>query len=231
MQKGAIFIQPHSDDTVMSSYFLIKTEILPRPYYLLTVFGQSNWIDPIKRRGYRYTQNKNQTAITHLRKNEDRRFAKSLGFTLVFYNLKDCLLRNKEVFFQPNKKLDADLVTRVNKIINASIRKYKAQNMIAPFPFGVKQHYDHRVVREAVRSLPATLCNLFFVDDIPYSRIRNQKKNGLSLFARLRVVDADGKVRAMKMYNSQMCELFLSQAQKIAKQNHGYERVFTLIKK
>lgn len=42
MSKGTIFIQPHSDDMVMSAYFLIKAEVLSRPYYLLTIFGQSN---------------------------------------------------------------------------------------------------------------------------------------------------------------------------------------------
>jgi len=228
MPKGTIFIQPHSDDTVMSSYFLIKAEVLSKPYYLLTVFGQSNWTDPIKKRSGLYKQSKDQIAVTRMRKTEDRRFAKSLGLTLLFFNLKDCLLRNGEVFYQPNKKLDADLVKKVSAIIDASIKKYKAKNIVAPLPSGVKQHYDHRIVREAVKSLPATLCNLFFVDDIPYSRIINQSKYGLNLFARSKIDDMYDKFRAMKIYDSQMCKLFLNQVQKIAKQNQGYERIFAL---
>ena len=228
MIKGTIFIQPHSDDIVMSSYSLIKAEVLPRPYYLLTVFGQSNWIDPIKRGGRHYTQNKNQVTITRLRKTEDRRFAKSFSLTLLFFNLEDCLLRNGEVFYQPNKKLDADLVKKVSAIINISIKKYKAQNVVTSFPSGVEQHYDHRIVREAVKSLPATLCNRFFVDDIPYSRITNQSKYNLSLFARSKIDDINAKFRAMKVYDSQICRLFLNQVQKIAKQNQGYERIFVL---
>lgn len=228
MPKGTIFIQPHSDDTVMSSYFLIKAEILPRPYYLLTVFGQSNWVDPIKKRSRRYTQSKDRIAVTHIRKTEDKEFTKSLGLTLLFFNLEDCLLRNGEVFYQPNKKLDVDLVKKVGAIIDASIKKYKAENIVAPFPSNTKQHYDHRIVREAIKSLPATSCNRFFVDDIPYGRIINHNKYNLHSFTGSKIDDIRDKFRAMKIYDSQVCRLFLSRVQKIARQNKGCERIFVL---
>lgn len=228
MSKGTIFIQPHSDDAVMSSYFLIKTEVLPKPYYLLTVFGQSNWIDPIKKRGRRYTQSKDQIAVTRIRKTEDKKFTKSLGLTLLFFNLEDCLLRNGEVFYQPNKKLNTDLVKKVGAIIDASIKKYKAKNIVVPFPSNTKQHYDHRIVREAIKSLPATSCNRFFVDDIPYGRITNHSKYNLHLFTRLKIDDIYDKFRAMKIYDSQMRRLYLKQVQKIARQNQGCERIFVL---
>jgi len=137
--KGTIFIQPHSDDMVMSSYFLMKKEILPRPYYLLTVFGQSNWIDPIKKRSRLYAQKIDGTEVTRLRKTEDEKFAKSLNLILLFFNLGDCLLRNKKVYYQMNKKLDMDLVKEVKAVIYASIKKYKAENIVVPFPFGRRQ--------------------------------------------------------------------------------------------
>jgi hypothetical protein len=224
--KGTIFIQPHSDDMVMSSYFLMRKEILPQPYYLLTVFGQSNWIDPIKKRGRRYTQKIDGVEVTHLRKNEDEKFAESLGLTLLFSDLKDCLLRNREVYFQPNKKLETKLVKQVRTIIHDSIKRYKVENMVAPFPSGRKQHYDHRIVREAVKSLPGTLCGRFFVDDIPYSRITNPNKFRLHLFAQTKVDGINEKFCSMKVYDSQMCKLFFDQVEKITKQNQRHERLF-----
>ncbi len=227
MSKGTIFIQPHSDDMVMSSYFLIETEVLPRPYYLLSVFGKSNWVDPIKKIGGQYIQDKKQTTVTHIRKAEDKKFAKSLGLTLLFFNLEDCLLRNQEVFYQPDKTLDTNLVKEVKAIINTSIKKYGIQNVVTSFPSGKKQHYDHRIVYKAVKSLPANLCNRFFVDDIPYSRIINQKKYNLHLFTKSKIDDIDDKFRAMKTYDSQMCKLFFDQVRKIIKQNQGYERLFS----
>ncbi len=224
--KGTIFIQPHSDDMVMSSYFLMKKEILPRPYYLLTVFGQSNWINPIKKRGRLYAQKIDGAEVTRLRKTEDEKFAKSLNLTLLFFNLEDCLLRNKEVYYQMNKKLDMDLVKEVKAVIYASIKKYKAENIVTPFPSGRRQHYDHRIVREAVRLLPATLCNRFFIDDIPYSRVTNPNKFSLHLFAQTKVDGINEKFRSMKIYDSQMCKLFFDQVEKITKENQKDERLF-----
>lgn len=228
MPKGTIFIQPHSDDMVMSSCFLIKKEVLPRPYYLLTVFGQSNWIDPIKKRGRRYIQKIDGTTITRLRKNEDEKFVKSLGLTLLFFDLKDCLLRNGEVYYQPNKKLEIKLVKKVKTIIHDSIKEYKVENIVVPFPSGRKQHYDHRIVREAVKLLPATLCSQFFVDDVPYSRIMKHNKFSLHIFAQIKVDGVNEKFRSMKVYDSQMCKLFFDQVEKITKQNQKHERLFVL---
>lgn len=108
------------------------------------------------------------------------------------------------------------------------IKRYKAKNIVAPFPSGIKQHYDHRIVREAIKSLSSTLCNRFFVDDIPYSRITNQNKHHLHLFAKLKINNIYEKFNAMKIYDSQMCKLYLEQIQKITKQNRGYERIFIL---
>lgn len=228
MPTGTIFIQPHSDDMVMSSCFLMKEEVLPRPYYLLTVFGQSNWIDPIKKRGPKYVQKIDEATITRLRKKEDEKFAKSLGLTLLFFDLKDCLLRSREVYYQPNKKLETKLVKKVRIIIRDSINRYKAENIVAPFPFGRKQHYDHQIVCEAVKLLSATSCNQFFVDDIPYSRITNYNKFSLHLFVQTKVDDINEKFRSMEVYDSQMCKLFFDQVEKITKQNQKHERLFVL---
>jgi len=228
MQKGTIFVQPHSDDIAMSSYFLIKAEILSKPYFLLTVFGQSNWLDPIKSKG-EYAENNNMAEITRSRKTEDERFAKSLDLKLLFFNLEDCLLRNGKVFYNPKKELDQNLLGMVGKTLSSSLRKYKAKNIVAPFPSGKRQHYDHRIVCEAIKSLSGNLYSRFFLDDIPYSRVANFSKHNLSMFARQKG-NMNDKFKAMSIYDSQMCRLFFDQTRKIFKQNQGYERLFLFTK-
>ena len=226
MTSGTLFIQPHSDDMVMSSYFLMRAEILPRPHYLLTVFAQSNWMDPLKNSLLRFERDK--TAITSLRKNEDKRFANLFHIIPIFLDFEDCLLRNGEIFYQSNKKLGADLVKHVATSIYCVTKKHKLQNVVAPFPSGAKQHYDHRTVCEAVKITSLVSCNLYFVDDIPYGRITNANKHNLQLFAKSKISSMCEKFSAMKIYDSQMCNLFFSQVRKIAKQNQGYERIFIL---
>jgi len=226
MRQGTFFIQPHSDDMIMSSYFLMKAETLHRPYYLLTVFTKSNWMDPHKRKKFHSV--KNQVAITSLRKNEDRRFAKLLHLIPLFLKFEDCLLRNGEVFYQPNKKLETDLVEQVAASIHSLIKKYKPRNIMVPFPSGVKQHYDHRIAFEATRLVSSALCNIYFVDDMPYGRITDTNKHNLKLFAKSKISSVREKFRVMKIYESQMCNLFFNQVRKITKQNQGYERIFTL---
>lgn len=226
MLQGTFFIQPHSDDMVMSSYFLMKAETLPRPYYLLTIFTKSNWMDPLKRKKFHFV--KNQVAITNLRKKEDKKFAKLLHLIPLFLNFEDCLLRNGKVFYQPNKKLETDLVEQVATSIRSLIKKYKPRNIVVPFPSGVKQHYDHRIICEATRLAASALCNPYFVDDMPYGRITDTNKHNLKLFAKSKISSMREKFRVMKIYESQMCNPFFNQVQKITKQNRGYERIFTL---
>lgn len=226
MLRGTLFIQPHSDDMVMSSYFLIKAGILPRPYYLLTVFSQSNWVDPPK--SSRLRPGRSKTVITNLRKDEDKRFANLLHLIPLFFNFEDCLLRNGKVFYQSNKKLGADLIKQVATSIHYVIKGHKLQNVVVPFSSGTKQHYDHRLVCEAVKLVSLVSCNLYFVDDIPYGRITNANKHNLQLFAKSKISSIHEKFNVMKLYDSQMCNLFFNQVQKIAKQNRGYERIFIL---
>lgn len=225
--RGTVFIQPHSDDTVMSSYFLIKVAALPKPYYLCTMFGRSNWIDPIQRKK-KYKQD-DTSQVTRIRKTEDQKFADLLGLKLLFLNLEDCLLRNGEAFYAPAKKLDQHLLKQVRARIITLTDKYKIKNIVAPFPFGIRQHYDHRIVCEAVKFMPNNLYNRFFVDDIPYSRIANYRKYNLHLFTKTKGNISD-KFKTMKVYDSQMCKLFFNNVRRISEQNHGYERLFSLTK-
>ncbi len=226
MQSGTIFIQPHSDDMVMSSYFLIKAEILPRPYYLLTMFGQSSWIDPIKRKKYKKFD---VPEVTSIRRIEDERLAKLFGLELLFCDLADCLLREGRVYYRQDSKLDLRLLREVRMMLIKLLKERKIRNIVAPFPAGRWQHYDHRLVCEAVKFLSVNSYNIFFADDIPYSRISQPNKHGLHLFSKTGG-DPKDKFKAMKIYDSQMCQLFFKQARKLSRQNHGHERLFALTK-
>lgn len=226
MQGGTIFIQPHSDDMVMSSYFLIKAEILPRPYYLLTMFGQSSWIDPIKRKKYKKFD---VPEVTSIRRIEDERLAKLFGLKLLFWGLADCLLREGRVYYSQDSKLDLKLLREARMMLTKLLKERKIRNIVAPFPAGRRQHYDHRLVCEVVKSLSVNLYNIFFADDIPYSRISQPNKCGLHLHSKTSG-DLKDKFKAMKIYDSQMSQLFFKQVRKLSRQNHGHERLFALTK-
>jgi hypothetical protein len=228
MKGGTLFVQPHSDDLAMSSYFLMKSEIFPKPHYLLTAFSKSNWIDPIKRKKYPEERIKSEKEITRLRVNEDKKFCESTSLIPLFSGLEDCLLRNGKVFYDPKKRLEPELVAGVKAVINLSIKRYGMKNVVAPFPSGAVQHYDHRILREAVVLSLLGRSAKFFVDDLPYSRIANPDKQGLRLFARSRIIDIGEKMRAMEIYESQMCESFFKEVRKTARKNGGYERTFAL---
>jgi LmbE family N-acetylglucosaminyl deacetylase len=223
---GTLFIQPHSDDMVMSSYFLIRSNILPKPYYCLTVFTRSNWIETTKRKKFAHI--KGVTAITNLRKSEDKKFAKQFDLIPLFLNFKACFLRAGKTFFSPQKNLDISLLKLISTSIKYLIRQHKIANIVLPFPFGRDQHYDHRMVCEAVKKYMPNYCNVYFVDDLPYGRIMNASKYNLRIFAKIKINDMHKKFRAMKIYDSQMCNSFFNQISKITKQNKGYERVFIL---
>ncbi|MFH1192804.1 MAG: PIG-L family deacetylase [Candidatus Jorgensenbacteria bacterium] len=225
MRGGTLFVQPHSDDIVMSSYFLIKAEVLPRPYYLLTIFSKSNWIDPIKKekRHLNYTE----TTITQLRKGEDRRFAKLLRLSPYFFDFGDCLLRNKKTYFCPHDKLEKNLVDEISRSIIVFIKAHHVQSVVVHFPSGSRQHLDHRIVYRASKDIkPPT--QLYFVDDFPYSRVSNLGSWNLRIFKRVKIKDIQEKFRAMELYDSQTCKSFFNGIQKITTQNKGFERILIL---
>lgn len=225
MSAGTIFIQPHSDDIVMSSYFLIKSRLLPQPYYLLTVFGRSNWVDPKKRNTYEPI---NASRVTSIRRAEDEGFAQSLGLKLIFLDQPDCLLRENEVSYDPDRILDSSLLQKMKVTIGKILADIKIENIVTPRPSGGRQHYDHRITYSAIKLLSSTY-NIFIVDDAPYSRITNPKENDLQIERKTdgRLVN---KFEAMSFYDSQMCKLFFDQVMEITRKNNGYERLFTSAK-
>ncbi len=226
--KGTLFVQPHSDDMVMSSYFLIKTQILPRPYYLLTIFSKSSWLDPIRRK--RFCLANSERSVTRLRIAEDEEFARLFQLTPYFFGFKDCLLRNGKTYFRPQTGIERNLINKVSNSITAFIKKHNIQNIVIHFQSGTRRHQDHYIVHQAVELIKLPI-RVYFVDDIPYSRVLNLKKHNLKIFKRVKIKNIQEKFRAMGLYKSQMCDLFFNRVQKITEQNQGYERIFTLKKR
>jgi LmbE family N-acetylglucosaminyl deacetylase len=225
MLRGTAFIQPHSDDTVMSSYFLIKAGVLPRPYYLITVFSRSNWVDPVYRARYLKPGGKPEEMITRLRMKEDKQFAKGLLMKPLFLNFRDCLLRNNITIFDPKQPLDASLVRRVYDSLHRAVTRHKILNIVIPCPSGAEQHYDHRVVYQAAKSLSVDH-SIHLVDDLPYSRLPKGKGKIRSVRS-VAVKSLEEKFQAMGIYDSQMCDLFFRKVKKITEMNGGFERLMT----
>lgn len=231
MKNGTFFIQPHSDDIVMSAYFLIKKGFFPKPYFLITAFSSSNWVDPLKKK----TRNlpSDSYKITKIRVDEDKKFAEFLDIDkVIFFNLKDCLLRNGLTYFEEKRKLDSKTILELRKKFNKLINEFNPKFLVAPFPCGKVQHYDHRLVVKSLQSLSQNKkFKLCFLDDLPYGRVFNLKKNNLSLFYKEKVRNMVEKEQAMKLYDSQMCRLYFSKVKNISKLNNYTERTFILKEK
>ncbi len=208
----------------MSSYFLIRAGILPKPYNLLTVFDRSNWLDPMRRAAYRTLDT---AEVTRIRRREDGAFATSLGLHMSFLGLADCLLREQRVYYGRDRELDPGLLKEMRALLAGFLKRRNITNIVAPFPAGRRQHYDHRLVREAVMSLPVRSYNVFFVDDVPYSRIPKPEAYQLRLVVRMEGKLQD-KFKAMSIYDSQMCESYFDRVKKLSEQNRGYERLFVV---
>lgn len=217
---GTLFIQPHSDDMVMSSYFIIKSGVLPKPYYIVTVFSKSNWTVPVNRKRLKLPQT--VRGVTRIRSNEDKTFAKKIGARCVFLGFADCLLRTGKIFSKPDVTLDVKLVNDVSHAISNIIQESHIQVMVAHYPCGPKQHFDHRIVQRALMSMN-TPTKLYFVDDIPYSRVNVMHNLKIS-----EIIKIDGirkKFKSMNIYKSQMCPSFFERVKKISDRNGWFERL------
>lgn len=225
MIGGTLFIQPHSDDIAMSSYYILKARVLPMPYYLLTVFSKSTWIDPI-RRVQLFRDIIRDSEVTRIRTEEDKRFSKLLGLRFLSFDHEDCLLRTGTTILSPKKPIDLQYVSTVACKIANVIKYHSIRNILTHFPSGRQQHIDHRLVFHAACSVKEQLpINLYLVDDFPYSRVKDPKRNGLRVLDEIVATNLEEKFAAMNIYTSQMCDLFFLQVAKLTDQNRGSERL------
>lgn len=157
--------------------------------------------------------NKETSAVSLLRKNEDAAFYKALNSNINIINLDllDAPLRNGYIFqeqpFQPN---ELQLVEDLTKLLQQHV------NGLLFCPLAIGNHIDHAICRAAVLKLYKNLEVLFY-EDLPYAQrishqqieqhIRNLGQElGVSLSNNIGgflncTID---KEQAVKLYKSQM---------------------------
>jgi len=217
---GTCFISAHSDDICMSCFGIINSGIFIKPYYLLTVFGVSEYAEVTKRSNYC------ETDFTNIRLSEDEVFAKELGMHFDFFKIPDCLKRYEKVIFNKDAELDWVLIRELKHKLKRFIISKGIKNLIVHYPWGDVQHLDHRITLH-ITSLNAKelSVNIYYVDDFPYSNIvdvNKLKQHKVKINNLLRYQ----KHQVMNIYESQMCELFHNMVDILCAKNQMFERAF-----
>lgn len=197
------FLSPHSDDTFLELYFTIANRVLPGEYFLCTVFSESNYVDISQKDLFL------EDTITNIRVAEDLAMARKLGMKYFTINEPDCLMRYGLVFFD-DCLLDEELIVKISERICILVKEQGIDYIIAPYPWGNKQHYDHRVLcKVAKRVAEIEKVNLLWTNDIPYSSIPKEiiKK---CIWSKI-LTDSDVLEKVSKLdyfYPSQTCEYY-----------------------
>lgn len=161
---GTCFLSPHPDDTVMSALFVIKDSVLPKPYYLFTIFGDSDFAPYLDRSLCPDEQ------VSTIRQQEDEAFSQEVGMEYLSLMAPCCLKKLGHVIFDPLAELDEVLLTGLQEKIHDRLAPLNISNIVVQNPFGDRQHYDHRLVKEIGRRLADKYgYKVFLLDDIPYS--------------------------------------------------------------
>jgi LmbE family N-acetylglucosaminyl deacetylase len=151
--------------------------------------------------------------VSRIRTREDLAFSKFAGISFRYFQFPDCKIRHGTPITDPNWPLDNehDLQGRLLSAIATTVARTKAQVILAPWPYGPRQHLDHRLVnRAAARVADDTGVRLVYVDDIPYSRRPlepTKDTRGCKYSPELLKLDpteVKRKLHAMRIYKSQM---------------------------
>lgn len=211
------FLSPHSDDTFLEAYYIIKERVLPDPYLLCTVFSESNYVDTSKKMLY------SGADITKIRKEEDLLFANEFHMQYKAMNELDCLLRHGTVFFD-ECPLDSKLLDKLYNQLFVLVTNLQIEYVVAPSPYGIKQHYDHRVLYEIANRLgQLKRVSLLWTDDTPYSTMPNNMIKELLWGKTLTPKEIQQKSSKLdEIYPSQTCNYY-----KEAIKNNN-ERLFRL---
>lgn len=213
---GTCFISPHSDDTCMSATFILKESILPKPYFLLTVFTNTTYVDILNKDKYA------KKDIMQIRKVEDKKFAEIFNMKYLYLNEHDCLKRYGEVIFNPMAEIPKLLEKSIYKKILNKIKKYNISNIVVPYPSGERQHFDHRIAKNICKKISLKFAyNLFYTDDLPYSLLTNLNNKKIVYRKTINKNDLKYKYEIMKIYKSQMCKYYYDSI----KRNNA-ERIF-----
>lgn len=203
MLNGTCFISPHSDDTCIAGALTIQAEVLPRPYSMVTVFSKSRYIDSSFD-----LQPKTKELISQLRCEEDEDFCQALNIQPYFLDNSDCDLRKNTVDFSPEAELDEDLLQSLIFQLKNLLQEIKPKVVVMQYPFGPKQHVDHRLTLKAIETIQSDLnYDLLFFDDLPYSYVN---ENQIATKSTVKITEENYmlKRKLMDLYKSQMCSYF-----------------------
>jgi len=151
--------------------------------------------------------------IARVRLIEDLAFSKKIGASYHYSNLPDSKIRNGSGISDPSRPLEteSEMLTELYRVLRRLKSKIGAQVIVAPWPYGPKQHIDHRLLHEvAIRIAEDTGVSLLYLDDLPYSRrplVATPDRRGIPYFpvnVRLDLADMRKKFKAMRIYESQM---------------------------
>lgn len=226
MNRGTAFIQPHSDDAVMSMYYTIKSGYLPKPYFLITAFSESDWIDPVQRIFLEESHvNLSQGIITNLRKLEDVEFANNCDMKCVFLGMPDSKIRTGGAIFDPSVSLDTKIITELHLLLDKMLQELQIGTIVFPCPVGKRQQIDHRILFDACSKLKSY--TKYLIDDFPYSRIDD---SALYIIAHeIQVGSPLEKFKMMSLYKTQMNSYFYEDILSLHNKNKGIERLLKTI--
>ncbi len=157
-----IFIlSPHIDDAAFGLALTISRCANKNiPVTIINCFTVTKWTAiPV--------ENKEVTAVSQMRKNEDVEFYKQINANINVINLDllDAPLRNGYIFQnQPFHQNELDLIEDLKKLLEQNII-----NGIVLCPLAIGNHIDHAICREAIIELYQELRVIFF-EDLPYAQ-------------------------------------------------------------
>jgi LmbE family N-acetylglucosaminyl deacetylase len=157
--------------------------------------------------------------VSRIRLSEDISFSKGIGAKIKYFDLPDSQVRDGRAVMDPNWPLhpDGPLSTKLRGLLERTIRETGVSNVLSPWPYGNKQHVDHRLVCHAASRAAHDLnVNLYYVDDQPYSRRPlDVARDDLGrvchpVLVKLSIPDMKSKYEAMNIYGSQMIDQYFA---------------------
>jgi len=151
--------------------------------------------------------------ISRVRLLEDVGFSRRMGLKFRYVILGDSQIRRGRPIMDPGWLLtnEQDTLDAVYRAVDNLVLRLNIQVIAVNWPFGDKQHVDHRMVSEcATRIAEDRGVKLLYLDDQPYSRrpLRVTKNAVGSTYAPMTVSlsteEMKSKLRAMSLYWSQM---------------------------
>ncbi|MDA4124049.1 MAG: hypothetical protein OK438_01170 [Thaumarchaeota archaeon] len=150
---------------------------------------------------------------------EDISFSRSIGAKTKYFDLPDCKVRYGRAIMDPDWPLGPDerLSTKLRSLLERTIKETGVANVLLPWPYGSRQHVDHRLVcHAATRAARDLNANLYYVDDQPYSRrpldVAHDDLGRVyrPVLVKLSMSDMKSKYEAMNIYGSQMVDQYFA---------------------